>query len=164
MEKLDIKVTLNKESMLFNNYNSDQLSDELSNYIYSQCKGIPVNKKININIYHSHSLSTNEKECIVDAIRSNYGIDIKENTLKLKNELVKELILIIIGSLFLIVSNILAFLNIDIIEEIVSIFGWVVIWEVAYNIIFMDTKLRYENKRLKKIVKSKINFIKEKTI
>lgn len=164
MSRLEIKITLSKDSMIFNNYNSNQLSDELSNYIYSQCKGIPVSKNININIYHKLDLTKNEKESIIDAIRSNYGIDIKENILKLKNEIVKELVLIVAGSIFLIISNILKYINMNIISEIVSIFGWVIIWEVAYNIIFMDTKLRFENKRLKKLVESRIKFIKQETM
>ena len=43
-QKLNINITINKETQLYNPYNKEQLSDELSNYIYSSCKGTPTKK------------------------------------------------------------------------------------------------------------------------
>ena len=43
-EKLNINITLDKNTQIFNPYNKEQLSDELSNYIYSCCKGTPTKK------------------------------------------------------------------------------------------------------------------------
>ena len=44
--------------------------------------------------------------------------------------------------------------------ESVRIFGCVIIWEIAYNIFFIETSTRIENHRLERLKKSKITFIK----
>lgn len=156
-----INITLTEETEIFNPFNNEQLSDGLSNYIYSQCKGTNAKNNIVINISHDFSLSNEEKKIIVDAIRANFGIDIKENILRLKYEFLIELILILCGSILLIIAKLFDKINSLLIGEIISIFGCVAIWEVAYNIIFTDIKTLIENKRLKKLTKAKINFIEE---
>lgn len=160
-KRIEIDITLSNKNEIFNPFNKDQLSDELSNYIYNQCKGKPIKNNISINIMHSFEIKNEEKKEIVDAIRSNFGIDIKENTLRLKYELLVEFILILIGSVLIITSNYFDNLHALILGEIISIFGCVIIWEVAYNLIFTDTKTLIENKRLKKLTKAKISFKKE---
>ena len=160
-EKLNINITLNKHTQIFNPYNKEQLSDELSNYIYNSCKGTPTKKNIKINIMHDHELKEEEKKEIVDAIRSNFGIDIKENILNIRYELSLELLLIFIGTMLLIISKVFHNLNAFVIDEVISIFGWVMIWEAAYHFVFVDIKKIIENKRLKKLTEAKINFRKE---
>ena len=95
---------------------------------------------------------------LVDAIRANYGIDVKENLIKIKQEHFKELLFLIFGILLLIFSNLFGYINAYLIDEVISIFGCVSVWEVAYNLIFTETKIRMENKRLKKLTEIKINF------
>ena len=155
-EKLNINITLDKETQIFNPYNKEQLSDELSNYIYNSCKGTPTKKNIKINIIHKHEIKEEEKKEIIDAIRSNFGIDIKENILHFKYDLGLELLLILIGSILLIISKLLT--DTYVLQELISIFGCVMIWEAAYNFIFQDIKTTIENKRLKKLTEAKINF------
>lgn len=157
-QKLNINITLDKNTQVFNPYNKEQLSDELSNYIYSCCKGTPTKKNIRINIIHNHEIKDEEKKEIIDAIRSNFGIDIKENILNIRYELSLELLLILIGTILLITSKIFHNLNAFVIDEVISIFGWVMIWETAYHFIFVDIKKFIENKRLKKLTEAKINF------
>jgi len=155
-EKLNINITLEKHTQIFNPYNKNQLSDELSNYIYNSCKGTPTKKNIKINIIHNHEIKEEEKKEITDAIRSNFGIDIQENILHFKYDLGLELVLILIGSILLILSKLLT--NTYVLQELISIFGCVMIWEAAYNFIFQDIKKTIENKRLKKLTEAKINF------
>ena len=157
-EKININITLNKDTQIFNPYNNTQLSDELSNYIYNSCKGSSSKKNIKINIYYNHEIKDKKKTKIIDAIRSNFGIDIKENILHIKYELSLELILILIGTILLITSKVFHNLNTIVIDEVISIFGWVMIWEAAYHFLFVDIKEMIENKRLKKLTKAKINF------
>lgn len=157
-EKININITLNKDTQIFNPYNNTQLSDELNNYIYNSCKGSSNNKNIKINILHNHEIKDEEKTKIIDAIRSNFGLDIKENILHIKYELSLELILILIGTILLITSKVFHNLNTIVIDEVISIFGWVMIWEAAYHFVFVDIKEMIENKRLKKLTEAKINF------
>lgn len=157
-QKLNINITLDKNTQVFNPYNKEQLSDELSNYIYSCCKGTPTKKNIKINILHNHKLEDEEKKEIIDAIRSNFGIDIQENLLQIQYELSLEILLIFIGTILLITSKVFHNLNAFVIDEVISIFGWVMIWEAAYHFLFVDIKKFIENKRLKKLTEAKINF------
>lgn len=157
-KKLQIDITLKSNSHIYNEFNNKQLSENLSNYIYNQCKGSPIKTNIVLNIYYNFDMSNEEKNKIVDAIRENYGLDIKENILKIKYEHIKEIFFIILGALFLIIANFFDYLHTPIIGEIISIFGCVSIWEMAYNIIFVETKIRIKNIRLKKLTKAKIIF------
>ena len=157
-EKLNINITINKETQIFNPYNNEQLSDELSNYIYSSCKGTPTKKNIKINIIHNYEIKEEEKQEIIDAIRSNFGIDIKENILHFKYDLGLEFLLIIIGTILLVFSKLLTIVDTYILQELISIFGCVMIWEAAYSFIFQDIKTTIENKRLKKLTEAKIYF------
>jgi len=156
-EKLNINITIDKNTQIFNPYNNEQLSDELSNYIYNSCKGIPTKQNIKINIIHNYKLNEQEKKEIIDGIRSNFGIDIKENILQFKYDLGLELLLILLGTILLILAKLLKN-DTYILQELISIFGCVMIWEAAYNFIFKDIKASIENKRLKKLTEAKINF------
>lgn len=157
-EKLNINITLEKDTQIFNPYNNKQLSDELGNYIYNCCKGTPSKKNIKISIFHNYDLQDDEKKEIIDAIRSNFGVDIVENILRFRYDLSLELLLILIGSLLLLLSKVLTNMETYVLQELISIFGCVMIWEAAYNFIFQDIKTTIENKRLKKLTEAKIIF------
>lgn len=156
-KRLEIDITISKDCKIYNQYNEKQICDELSEYIYSQCKGKPI-KNITLNINHKFQMLNNEKLKLIDAIRENYGIDIKENLLKLRFEHIKEILLIIIGAILLLISNFFNYVDSPIISEIISIFGCVIIWETAYNVFFLETEIRIAIKRLKKLTNAKINF------
>jgi len=157
-KKLNIEIILTKETKIYNEFNNNQLSDNLSNYIYNQCKGVPSGTNISLNINHNFEINEEEKNKLIDCIRENYGLDIRENLLKLKHEHQKEIVFILLGSILLLISYFFNYIHTPLIGEIISIFGCVVIWEIAYNIFFIETKIRLQNKRLKKITEAKINF------
>lgn len=161
-KRLEINITINEETNIFNKFNNEQLSEDLSDYIYSNCKGNSINKNITINIIHKHKLKNEEKHKIIDAIRANYGMDIRENNMKIKYEIIIEILLVIIGSILISFSQLIDALNIHLIDEIISIFGCMIVWEVAYNIIFNNSKMYIENKRLRKLTEARINFKEEK--
>ena len=160
-KQLQIEILLTEETQIYNTFNYNQLSEELSNYIYNQCKGTPSNADLILNINHNFEISDEEKTKLVDSIRENYGLDIKENLLKLKYEHIIEIFFIILGALLLITSNLFDCFQ-PIIGEVISIFGCVSIWEMAHNIFFVETKIRMQNKRLRKLTEAKINFNKIK--
>lgn len=157
-KRLEINIFIKNITKIYNQYNENQLSDELSNYIYNQCKGKHAIKNINLNINHDFDINNEEKIKLINTIRENYGIDIKENLLKMKHERIKEIILFFIGVLLIIFSKLFNYINGEIMGEIISIFGWVAVWEIAYNLIFAKTKIIIENKRLKKLTEAKIIF------
>lgn len=160
-KRINIDITLNKNTKIYNDFNNNQLSDELSNYIYNQCKGTSTKTNIDITIYHDFKIENEEKTKIIDSIRANYGIDIKENLLTTKYEHIKEVFSLFVGIILIIISNILISYKSEILGEIISIFGCVIVWEIAYNIFFVEISKRLENQRLEKLKRAKIIFIEQ---
>ena len=106
-KNIDINITIDNLDDITNEFNNTKLSDELSNYIYNECKGNSLKDNIKINIHTLRELTDDEKEKIVDMIRSNYGIDIKENMLYIKYTNIKGLILFFVGIFLICIYNFL---------------------------------------------------------
>lgn len=160
-DTININVIINDFNDVCNKFNNMILSEDLSKYIYDECKGKSLKSNVKINIKSLSKLNNNQKNKIVDMIRSNYGIDIKENMLYIKQTNIKGIILFIIGILLIIIYNILSNFNLASLSEIVLIISWVMIWEAVYNYIFLETQKIIENKRLKKLTNCKIKFIED---
>ena len=156
--KKQIKIMITKESQLYNQFNDSQLSDELSIYILEQFRGIPFKTDVVLNICPNYKMTKSEKRKLVNEIRENYGLDIRENLLMLQFQRLKELVILFIGlSLIAIAHTLVAeyFYNL---QQFLSIFGWVLVYECFSCFSFVNTKLRYQNKRYVKLIKSKIIF------
>ena len=158
-KEININITVDNLDDITNKFNNTTLSDELSDYIYNECKGNSLRENIKINIHTSKQFTDEEKEKIVDMIRSNYGIDIKENMLYIKYTNIKGLILFIVGIFLICIYNFLNNFELAWIPETILIISWVVIWEAVYNFIFLEVQKRIEIKRLKKLTNCKIDFI-----
>lgn len=158
-DEIIIDITINDLEDITNRFNSKKLSDELSNYIYNECKGNSLKENIKINIHTTKDFTNEEKGKIVDMIRSNYGIDIKENMLYIKYTNIKGIILFIVGIFLICIYNFLNNFELSWIPETLLIISWVVVWEAVYNFIFLETQKRIEIKRLKKLTNCKIDFI-----
>ena len=87
-------------------------------------------------------------------------LKIKENLLNLKDEHIKQLILILIGMIIIIISHLLLSYKLDLIADLTSILGYVLLWEIACNIVFVETIKRNELRRLERLKKAKITFFK----
>lgn len=137
-------------------YNKQKLNSELLTYILDESKGIPLQNKIEIEVY-SH-FDKNEKKYFVDILRSNLGEDIKESYLEMKLTYIKAILLFLFGLLFVFLSNIVP----QIIKEIILIIGWVGIWESCYIFLFDRIHTRIKIKKFKKLVNAKVMFYEQK--
>lgn len=155
----NIDININDYYDVCNKFNNSILSDELSMYIYNECRGKSFKDEFKINIKSKTKLSKEQKNKIVDMIRSNYGIDIKENMISIKYTNIGGIVLSILGVLLIILYNLLNKFNLSWISEVILIISWVMIWEAVYNFIFLETKKYIENKRYKKLTTCKIYFI-----
>lgn len=156
--KKQINIILTKDSKIYNQFNNSQLSDELHNYIYNQFRGESLKNDVELIVQHNFEMTDEEKNKLVDEIREDYGIDIRENILKLKLECFKQIIFMIIGVLLLLLSSYLIKVHADLAGQIFTIFAWVIIYEFVYSFVFFNVKTRIENKRFKKIIAAKISF------
>lgn len=153
-----INIIITKESPLYNQFNNSQLSDELSNYILEQFRGIPFKTDVVLNIYPNFKMTKSEKRKLVNEIRENYGLDIRENLLMLKLQHLKQILILFIGLLLIAISHLLIKDYYYLLQQFLSIFGWVLVYECFSSFSFVNTKLKYQNKRYVKLIKSKIIF------
>ena len=163
-----IDITLDNMDDASSIYNDDILNEELSDYILKQTMGIFPKQKVIIKIKPLFEINQSEKEKLVDMIRKNYGIDIRESLIRRKYELIKKIILrgggnvwilMLVGTVFILASELLESNGIMLMPEIFLIISWVAIYEAIYSFIFVDTKEMIKTKRLKKLTNCKIEFI-----
>lgn len=154
-----ILVTLNDQNSYKNPFNENKLSQDLSNYILEECKGLNYNDELEIHVKTKFDITREEKVYIINMIRSNYGIDVRENVIYMDHLIKKNVVLFILGCLFIAYSFFIEDVA-AIISEIILIIGWVGIWEVVYSIFFSEYKKRIEINRLKQLANSRIVFFK----
>ena len=70
----------------------------------------------------------------------------------------KEVLILFIGLLLISISHLLVADYYYNLQQFLSIFGWVLVYECFSCFSFVNTKLRYQNKRYVKLIKSKIIF------
>ena len=155
-KKINIMIT--KDSPIFKPFNDSQLSDELSIYILEQFRGVPFKTDVILNICPNYKMTDAEKRKLVNEIRENYGLDIKENLLRLKLSRIKELLILFIGLILIAIAHLIVSETYYLLQQFLSIFGWVLVYECCSNFSFHNTKLIYQNKRYVKLITSKIIF------
>ncbi len=152
----EIIININDEKDYENKYNSNNLSTELSNYIYEECKGKPINNKITIIVKANYKMKDKEKEEIINKIHNNYKTDLNELLLMIKYSNIKNIAISLLGVLFLYLYY---FIKINfVLSEMILIVGWVAIWEAVYAWLFVRDKDNIKIKRLKKLANCEIKF------
>ena len=152
----EIIININDEKDYKNKYNSNNLSTDLSNYIYEECKGKPINNKVLIIIKSNYKINQEEKIDIINKIHNNYKIDLNEQLLMIKYSNIKNIAIFLLGVLFLYLYY---FIKINfVLSEMTLIVGWVAIWEAVYVWMFVRDKNNIRIKRLKKLANCEIKF------
>ncbi|MBQ9834326.1 MAG: hypothetical protein IJO33_03955 [Bacilli bacterium] len=149
-----IKIRLNNYQKAFNEYNIDRLSESLDNYIIREVRLVPLN---NVGIIIEGKFNETEKRELIKKIHNYYkekanyydGID--------KYDHVFRFILFLIGAILIILSYFFQ----NIISEVILIAGWVIIWEVIYDILFTNVKRKRKKYLYVKLSNCKITFEKE---
>ena len=153
-----VKVNITDMKYIFNKFDSDDISDDLALYIEKRCSRTMKNK-LCIKVYSDHDLTTDEKDSIVTAIRSHYGLEkkfLEVETQKLK----KVNICYFIAGLLTILAGILIPLG-SYIPEVIDVLGGFMIYESASNLLFTDNELDLKSYRAIKISKAHIEFVKK---
>ncbi len=139
-----IIVNIRRERDLYEKY-SNEVSSELIEYLINEAKvkddvEIIVNTKLSIN-----NIDKLIKKSLEDSIKNIKKVD--------KFYDGKQIILFIVGLLFLIFSTLT---KPEIIKELILIIGWVAVWEVMDIAINIDSKQKYNKKIIKKLINCKI--------
>ena len=152
----EIMINIDSKADYTNQYNSNNLSNKLSNYIYEECKGKPINNKVLIIVKATYDISEEEKKDLINKIHNNYKNDLDEHLLMIKYLNIKNVTIFLLGVLFLYLYY---FIKINfVLSETILIVGWVAIWEAVYNWLFERDKNKIKIKRLKKLSICDIKF------
>lgn len=151
MEK--VKIKLENLEYATNKFNHEVLNDELDNYITSASMHTLHKERIILNI---NGLSNNnEQKELITLIHTHYQKKVKQLNKIDKYDDYFRIILLLLGILLIIISEqFTSFLS-----ELFLIAGWVVVWEIVYDILFTGIKRKRDLKLYKKLATCEIEFL-----
>lgn len=158
----EIQISIDEFSSFFDPLNKNRISNEIVEYIHREMKLIPMKSRIVIKICGRASFSSKEKEQMIDVLRNHYGLLVQHELRLHRYRKVKKFVLLLIGILFIAFSSYLSDLVTDVIGELFLIAGWVVIWELVYEVVFTDNTQKFQVLQMKKLTNCQIIFEKEK--
>lgn len=150
-----VKINVDSIDDIFNKFDSNDISDDLAIYIENRCSRVK-KQEMQIDIITKEKLDSKDKEKVVIAIRSHFGLETKYNIEDIKMRKIINVILFLIGIFILIFKNLLPLINT--ITDIADILAWVIMWESVYNLMFRDTQSDIKIDRAKKISNCQIKF------
>ena len=101
------------------------------------------------------NISDLEKQDMIDIIRRNFGIQVKDLLYTYEKEQDKKAILLVVG-IALIILYYTGFASI--LKDVILMFGWLAICSSVYGLIFSSTEIYVKIKRLKNLSKARIYF------
>lgn len=151
---MNINIELKNLESALNEFNKDILSDNLDNYLkYSLNNEKLINKNIQLNI---KGITNKEEQIHLTKVISNHYQKKNNFFNKIDNvDNIVRFILGIIGAIIILISHEFDFL----LSELFLIAGWVIIWEIVYDILFNEIKRKRKKKIYALLANSKINFI-----
>ena len=152
-----IHIDLEGKEDLYDEYNWNILNDKLAKYIDKQVSKSKFENKIIIEI-NIGTKDEIDKEKMSKCILEYYSDILAEMRVYEKLSLTRDFLLFTLGVFFLLISNGLQILHISLLTELLNIAGWVAIWEVIYNRLFVLNERKFKKKRAKQILKSEIVF------
>ena len=151
----EILVNLNKKRDFYNKFSNVKINEKLSEYIYNESLEGDYKNKVIINISCREKITDEEKQNMIDIIRRNYGIQVKDLLYTYEREQDKKAILLVVG-IALIIAYYTGFVSI--LKDVVLMFGWLAICSSVYGLVFSSTRSYVKIKRLKNLSKARVYF------
>ena len=127
-----IKLTVLDDSSFLSPYDEDNdilISGETAAFLEHSTKAIHYNQELTLKIY-SNVIDDREKVLYEKGIRNYYENSFIAHQKELKNNFWLTILLTFIGFIYFAVLIVISFfVNYDLILEVLSIFGWVFLWE-----------------------------------
>lgn len=154
-----IEVTVDDIEDIYHQFDNKDISDELATFIENRCSRAS-KTKVHLEIVTKNELTNNQKDKVVTAIRSHYGLETKFIEMDIQRLKKVNIYFFIAGLLTILIANVLSIGKY--IPEVIDILGGVIIYESAFNLLFTDNELDMKLDRAKKIGKAHIYFSKSK--
>lgn len=154
-----IEVMVDDIEEIYHQFDNKDISDELATFIENRCSRTS-KTKVHLEIITKSELTNSQKDKVVTAIRSHYGLETKFIQMDIKRLQKVNIYYFIAGLLTIFVANVLPIGKY--IPEIIDVLGGFIIYESAFNLLFTDSELDMKLDRAKKIGKAHIYFSKNK--
>lgn len=153
-----ISVYIEEMDDFYNEFDADELtlSDDVINFINGRAENISYKYDITLE-FDTPVMTQEDKDKIVNIIRSNYGLASSLRQKVLKANKIKALVLSLLGSLFLLLSYSTTNYG-ELIKDILSIVGWVAIWEAVSALLLDTIKIRTAKSNIDRLYNAKIIF------
>ena len=153
MEKI-LEIDINDKEDLFEKYNEKKISKELIKYIIDNTPKFKKDDKIKVIINNN----LKDKMFVSELIKKELDSEVARNEYKFTYNNRKQIVYFISGVAALVLST---FINIEILEEIILIGAWVVLWNMVE--LEIDDDINYIKKKriLKKILNSEFEEIRK---
>lgn len=150
--KNKIEIYINNEEDLLEKYNHKLVSQELIDYIISKSKNYF--KEDDVVLVVENKTKYND-ENVEKLIKNGLKFELQNST-KIKDlNNIKQVILILLGILFLFLSTLI---DDSILKEVFIIIGWFPVWEAMDIEFFTDVKEKRKRRIINKLLESKIEF------
>lgn len=154
-----VKINIKNKEDYKNTYNENELSSELKQYILDHIKSKNTKQNIKLDIATDFKMDEKEALNLTYMIRRAFGLDVSEIMNISKKRTLKNILIFIMGIIFLVIYSFIP--KAIILNEVILIIGWVLIWESLYNFLFKNIETKLMIIRRKQIIKSKIEINKE---
>lgn len=153
MEKI-LEIDINDKEDLFEKYNEKKISKELIKYIIDNTPKFKKNDKMKVIINNN----LKDKMFVSELIKKELDSEVDRNEYKFTYNNRKQIVYFISGVAALVLST---FINVEILEEIILIGAWVVLWNMVE--LEIDDDINYIKKKriLKKILNSEFEEIRK---
>lgn len=153
MEKI-LEIDINDKEDLFEKYNEKKISKELIKYIIDNTPKFKKDDKIKVIINNN----LKDKMFVSELIKKELDSEVARNEYKFTYNNRKQIVYFISGVAALVLST---FINVEILEEIILIGAWVVLWNMVE--LEIDDDINYIKKKriLKKILNSEFEEIRK---
>lgn len=158
MEKIYIDLNVRDKKYFVSKYNDEVIDPELSTYINSYMIGNDIRKKVVINIKSKFELSDVEKDKYVKIIKKEFSENVDELNEESKKANERKLLILLLGILFITLSYLIDSSLGHIFSQVLTVFGWVALWEIAYAVLFGDAKRKRSLARYKQLLNCDILF------
>lgn len=160
--KAVIAIKVNDKESFYNELDAKRvtLSSDITSFIDNKIYYIPYKYSTVIKFY-CERMSTDEEQAISEMLRSWYGMKANQMNKELRTNNYKSLTLFIIGICFLGLSSFLTNFGF-LIEQVLSIAGWVAIWETVSSVLFDTVRLKLDRYDAVNLYNAEVLFIYDK--
>jgi hypothetical protein len=157
-DKINISININDKHDFYDELDVKKLtlSRNVADYIDFKLRNVIYKKNVTLT-FHTLELSDEEQEDIIKLIRSYYGLILFQQKRELNFNKMRILMLFLIGLVFLASTYILSSTYV-LIKDILSIAGWVSIWEMFSIILFDIIRAQREKHNYLRLYNAKIRF------